>query len=396
MDRLRLNWYEVINLTDGLRGHGLRSVGSIHDMGRIWLMLNVLLHRNLLKTVVFLMCMSFGFGQLARAQDNVFGAGWTLQADASNLKFQSVKNQTKVEISSFAKFSGNIARSGETKISVLLDSVDTKIDLRNVRMRFLFFETFLHPEAVITAQLDSTALIDLPTVRRKAIDLAYTIDLHGVSKSFTAEVVVTLLTNDLVSVATSTPISVAVSDFSLTQGIQKLEEAAGVSIIPSATVSFDFLFARNGSEVGPEIIEPAEKVEPASAALETAGNFDLEACVGRFEILSRTKSIYFNVGSARLENKSAPLLNALADIIARCPSLLIEVSGHTDSVGSNAVNQRLSERRAASVSNYLAAKGIRTDRIISVGYGETRPIAPNDTKRNKWLNRRIEFVVVNK
>lgn len=349
-----------------------------------------------LKTMLLAFCVALGIGQIAHAQDNLFGAGWTLQPDASNLKFQSVKKETKVEISSFAKFSGNIDRSGATKISILLDSVDTKIDLRNVRMRFLFFETFQHPEAVITAQLDSAALVDLPIVRRKTIVLPYTIDLHGVSKSFTSDVVVTLLTDDLVSVATNVPISVAVSDFGLMPGIQKLEEAANVSIIPSATVSFDFLFARNGSEVGPEIVEPVEEVAPASAALETAGDFDLEACVGRFEILSRTKSIYFKIGSARLETKSAPLLNALADIIDRCPSLLIEVSGHTDSVGSNALNQRLSERRAASVSNYLFAKGIKKDRIISVGYGETRPIAPNDTKRNKWLNRRIEFVVVNK
>jgi outer membrane protein OmpA-like peptidoglycan-associated protein len=349
-----------------------------------------------LRGMLLVMCIILGIGQITHAQENPFGAGWTLQPDASNLKFQSVKNETKVEISSFAKFSGNIDRAGSTKISILLDSVDTKIDLRNVRMRFLFFETFQHPEAVITAQLDGAALVDLPTIRRKTIALPYTIALHGVSKSFTTDVVVTLLTDDLVSVATSVPISVAASDFGLMPGIQKLEDAAGVSIIPSATVSFDFLFARNGSDVGPEIVEPVEEVAPASAALETAGDFDLEACIGRFEILSRTKSIYFKVGSARLETKSAPLLDALADIITRCPSLLIEVSGHTDSVGSEASNQRLSERRAVSVSNYLFAKGIKKARIVSVGYGETRPIAPNDTKRNKWLNRRIEFVVVNK
>ncbi|MEM8703630.1 MAG: OmpA family protein, partial [Pseudomonadota bacterium] len=123
-------------------------------------------------------------------------------------------------------------------------------------------------------------------------------------------------------------------------------------------------------------------------------NLDDEACEGRFEILSRTDNIYFASGSARLDARSAPLLDSLVDIIVRCPDLNIEVGGHTDSDGGAAGNQRLSERRAAAVEDYIAAQNVSALRITSVGYGETRPVASNDTPDGKRRNRRIEFTVV--
>lgn len=327
------------------------------------------------------------------AQSDPFSGGWSLNAEASQLAFQSVKNETKVETSGFATFSGGIDATGATEIKILLDSVDTKIDLRNVRMRFLFFETFQYPEAIISAQIEPATLSDLPTIRRKTIDLTYSLSLHGVSKVYTAPVVVTLLTDDLVSVATSTPISVPASDFDLMGGVQKLEDAAGVNIIPSATVSFDFMFARNVTQAAPKVATTKTEA-PASAALEAVGNFDLAACKGRFEILSRTGNIYFRPGSSRLDAKSTPLLNSLADIVSRCPGMVIEVGGHTDSDGSVSANQRLSEARAGSVTQFLLNKGITKDFIRSVGYGEAKPVASNATREGKLKNRRIEFAVV--
>jgi outer membrane protein OmpA-like peptidoglycan-associated protein len=199
-----------------------------------------------------------------------------------------------------------------------------------------------------------------------------------------------------VSVSSRTPISIPVADFDLMGGLEKLQEAANVTIIPSATVSFDFVFARNvASSGGAAPAAPkAEPVKPATVALEAEGNFDLEACKGRFEILSRTGNIYFASGSARLEETSAPLLNALGDIVARCPGMVIEVGGHTDSVGSAASNERLSDRRAASVVQYLTGRGIGGDAIVSKGYGETQPIASNATREGRLNNRRIGFKVL--
>jgi outer membrane protein OmpA-like peptidoglycan-associated protein len=332
----------------------------------------------------------------AASHSDIFSGGWTLEPGASSLRFQSVKNMTKVETSGFATFSGEIAENGEATVRIALDSVDTKVDLRNVRMRFLFFETFQFPEAVIKAQLDPALLADLPQLRRKIIPLPYTMTLHGITKSSEAEVAVTMISDTMVAVSTSAPISVATSEYSLDEGVKKLEEAANVAIVPSATVTFDFVFQRaDAQNAGAQVAAATRTTStPASTALEAEGDFDAEACKGRFEILSRTGNIFFRTGSARLDPKSEPLLNNLVDIVSRCPGMTIEVSGHTDSDGSNAANQALSERRAAAVTRYMVSQNIPQGRIQTVGYGESQPAFPNDSADNKRRNRRIEFSVV--
>lgn len=329
--------------------------------------------------------------QPAAAQDSPFAPGWTLDNAASQLRFQSVKNVTKVESSSFATFNGGIDADGKATINVLLDSVDTTIDLRNVRMRFLFFETFKYPQATITATIDPAQIADLATARRRTVHLAFTMDLHGVTKEMEADVSATLLADDMVVISTTTPISIAVDDFGLTENLGKLQDAAKVEIIPSGTVSFDFTFRRNGTDGAAPAVAPVEPTAPAAAALETSGDFSVEECAGRFEILSRTGNIYFKSGSTRLAAESAPLLDSLADIIARCPGMVIKVSGYTDSDGSDAANKKLSDARAKAVASYLVGKGIEADRITAEGFGEENPAFPNDSAENKAKNRRIEF-----
>ncbi|MCL4151397.1 UNVERIFIED_CONTAM: hypothetical protein GTU68_014431 [Idotea baltica] len=194
----------------------------------------------------------------------------------------------------------------------------------------------------------------------------------------------------MVSISSKSPISVATADFNLNEGIAKLQDAAKVEIVPSASVSFDFIFRKAPSGQEPAVVASADS-EPVSAALEPVGNFDTEACVGRFEILSRTGAIYFKSGSADLDDESLPLLRQVVDIVKRCPDLKIVVAGHTDSAGDESFNQRLSERRARSVYEFLGTSGISYGRIQAIGYGETQPVAPNDTARNRGRNRRIEF-----
>ncbi|WMS43719.1 OmpA family protein [Acuticoccus sp. MNP-M23] len=341
-----------------------------------------------------------------------FEGGWTLDAASSGLRFQSVKNETKVETSSFATLQGAIDESGTATVTVFLDSVDTKVDLRNVRMRFLLFETYQFPEARVTVEIDPAMLDDLPQVRRKVIEVDYTLDLHGLQKELQTEIAVTLLSDDMVSVASHAPISIATSDFGMDLGVTKLEEAASVEIIPSASVSFDFIFRRSGpaqeepqvaaatrgqpsgAVVTPVAAAASPAAQPASLALEAEGNFSPEACIGRFEVMSEANDIYFAVGSARLQAKSRPFLDSIVAIVERCPGMNLEVAGHTDSDGSAAKNQTLSENRAASVRRYFTDSGIAPERILTVGYGETRPAFPNNTKRNKWRNRRIEFTAL--
>lgn len=320
-----------------------------------------------------------------------FGDGWTLDKEASRLTFQSVKNSSVVETSTFASYTGGIDPQGNARISISLDSVDTKVDLRNVRMRFLFFETFKFPEAVITANIDPTTIADLSTKRRMQVPIAYVLDLHGVKQTMTAQTVVTLIADDMVSVASADPISIAVAPFGLEEGVRKLEDAAKVQIVPSGSVSFDFIFRLGVVET--DQAQAAATPAPVTAAVENTGNFTAAECAGRFEILSRTGAIYFNSGSSELAIASAPFLGSIVEIVQRCPALNLIVEGHTDSSGAANLNQRLSEKRANAVARYLVDAGVARDRLTTIGYGEARPVAPNDTARNKERNRRIQFTV---
>jgi OOP family OmpA-OmpF porin len=298
----------------------------------------------------------------------------------------------KVESSSFATFDASIEPTGGATITVALDSVDTLVDLRNVRMRFLFFETFIYPEATVRVQLTPEMVADLPARRRETLTVPFTFDLHGVEAQLEAPVTVTLLGDDQISIASAAPISIAASDFGLAENITKLENAVGgISVVPSATVTFDLLFQRRGTVTVPPAGSPAEPEQLQSVALESSGNFSSEECTGRFETLSRTGNIYFRTASARLQDDSYPLLKTVVDIVRRCPQLKVVIAGYTDSDGLPDSNRVLSEARARSVMDHLIAAGIDARQLTVVGYGEERPVAPNDTAYNKSLNRRIEF-----
>jgi OmpA-OmpF porin, OOP family len=103
--------------------------------------------------------------------------------------------------------------------------------------------------------------------------------------------------------------------------------------------------------------------------------------------------INFKRASAELDRQSNVTLDKIAGVMATCTSARIEVQGHTDAEGTPERNINLSNRRAQSVLEYLSAAGVEPARLTAVGYGETRPIAPNDTRENRAKNRRIEFEV---
>jgi len=99
----------------------------------------------------------------------------------------------------------------------------------------------------------------------------------------------------------------------------------------------------------------------------------------------------FAYGSSEVTEELAGLLNIAAAILTRNPTLVGTVAGHTDDVGSEGFNQTLSENRAQAAIDYLAGTGVDPNRVIGVGYGETRPIADNATAAGRAANRRIEF-----
>jgi outer membrane protein OmpA-like peptidoglycan-associated protein len=107
--------------------------------------------------------------------------------------------------------------------------------------------------------------------------------------------------------------------------------------------------------------------------------------------LRLTSDVLFDFNSAALRPESRTTLRDLAANMARYPDNRIIIEGHTDSVGSEAYNQRLSENRAANVADYLIDNGVPARMIIVYGYGELRPRATNDTAEGRQLNRRVEI-----
>ncbi len=104
--------------------------------------------------------------------------------------------------------------------------------------------------------------------------------------------------------------------------------------------------------------------------------------------------IEFNNGSDRITTTSVPILERAYRALRENPDLTVEIQGHTDNIGGAAYNLDLSQRRAAAVRSWLAARGVASSRLITKGYGYSRPIASNASESGKQKNRRIEFVVV--
>jgi outer membrane protein OmpA-like peptidoglycan-associated protein len=105
------------------------------------------------------------------------------------------------------------------------------------------------------------------------------------------------------------------------------------------------------------------------------------------------KNVYFNTGSTKLLSKSYAPLNEVVKIMNENTAMKLKIDGHTDNVGADAMNQKLSDGRAAAVKAYLVSKGISADRLESEGFGETMPVADNNTTTGRSKNRRVEMKV---
>ncbi len=108
------------------------------------------------------------------------------------------------------------------------------------------------------------------------------------------------------------------------------------------------------------------------------------------------ENVFFEFNKYELKPESFSELNRLVKFIKNNDGIRIEIGGHTDNVGSEEYNKKLSQQRAQAVVNYLIAKGIAKTSIVAVGYGETKPVTTNDTEEGKAKNRRVEFRVLEK
>jgi OOP family OmpA-OmpF porin len=105
--------------------------------------------------------------------------------------------------------------------------------------------------------------------------------------------------------------------------------------------------------------------------------------------------IYFESGKWKILPKSFGVLNQVAQVLKDYPTMRLSIEGHTDSDGPDDLNQKLSENRAEAVKQYLETQRVEVERLQSIGYGESKPIASNRTARGKETNRRVEFRIVN-
>ncbi len=108
-----------------------------------------------------------------------------------------------------------------------------------------------------------------------------------------------------------------------------------------------------------------------------------------------TQKIHFAFDKSDIRSVSFPILNDVVEVLQQNPDIKkIRIEGHTDGIGSDAYNQKLSQKRAESVRQYLISKGVAPDRLEAVGFGKSKPVATNDTELGRAKNRRTEFIVV--
>jgi outer membrane protein OmpA-like peptidoglycan-associated protein len=108
-----------------------------------------------------------------------------------------------------------------------------------------------------------------------------------------------------------------------------------------------------------------------------------------------SERIYFETGRAEIQQRSHSLLDEIAQVILANPKLKkVRIEGHTDNIGSDSGNLRLSQSRAKSVGEYLVSAGVSAQRLDARGFGETYPLVTNDTEEGRAKNRRVEFIIV--
>lgn len=129
--------------------------------------------------------------------------------------------------------------------------------------------------------------------------------------------------------------------------------------------------------------EPAPKVTLAVAQID------------RGVMIWLPDNVLFEFGKADIDvAAAAPYLDRVAALLKKKTARAVSLEGHSDSVGRDDANLVLSEKRALSVRNELLLRGIAADRLATAGYGETRPLAPNDSEMGRKLNRRVELIIV--
>ena len=156
-------------------------------------------------------------------------ADWRLTA-ASKVGYVSIKNNVIAEHNYFSGVTGSLNKKGQLKVSIDLSTVETQVDIRNQRMRDLFFEVMQYPEAVVTAQLDMQELAQVESGAPLELVKPFTLSLHGVESTAEAHLRIVSV-GGRAWVSTVRPILISAADFGLEGGVAALRKLAGLEAI---------------------------------------------------------------------------------------------------------------------------------------------------------------------
>lgn len=170
-------------------------------------------------------------------------ADWRLTS-ASKVGYVSIKNNAIAEHNVFSGVTGSLSKKGQLKINIDLSTVETQVDIRNQRMRELFFEVTQYPQAVVTAELDVQELAQVDSGAPLEIVKPFTLSLHGVEVTAEAHLRVVAV-GGRAWVSTVRPILISAADFGLEGGVSALQKIAGLEAIAAVVpVSIDLKFVK--------------------------------------------------------------------------------------------------------------------------------------------------------
>ncbi len=171
--------------------------------------------------------------------------------------------------------------------------------------------------------------------------------------------------------------------------VQTGSDATGRQFLSDLSNLTDCGSIRNAESLtsGAMVASLSRQVFLGSAGLPAVGARGTDPCQG----VVRLRGVEFAFDRAEITSGSAVVLDVAVEHLRSCPSVAIEVQGHTDWIGPDSYNESLSARRAAAVKQYFVSKGISSGRLTARGFGESKPIAPNDSPDGRAQNRRVEL-----
>jgi polyisoprenoid-binding protein YceI len=172
-------------------------------------------------------------------------AGWSMDPERSHLAFISIKAKDVAEVHSFTEMAGSIADDGQVSVSMMLDSVETLIPIRNERMREFLFDTTDYKDATLTAKVDPALIADMKPGDIAQITAEGTLSMHGATQPMILNMQAAKVADGTVMVASTKPLVIDAAKFGMSDGVEKLREIAGLDSISNAVpVTFAMTFVQ--------------------------------------------------------------------------------------------------------------------------------------------------------